>query len=68
MFSDSILVVSQIEGSFETRDHCMSQYLKLFGNLWADLQKVSVVRVPRSHNSHADSLATLASSLDDCIP
>ena len=24
--------------------------------------------MPRSHNSHADSLATLASSLDDCIP
>lgn len=27
-----------------------------------------MVRVPRSQNSHADSLATLASSLDDCIP
>ena len=48
MFSDSRLVVSQIEGSFEAKDHCMSQYLKLFGNLWADLQKISVVRVLRS--------------------
>ena len=68
MFSDSRLVVSQIEGSFAARDHRMSQYLKLFGNLQVDLQKNNVVRVPRSQNSHADSLATLASSLDDCIP
>ena len=48
MFSDSRLVVSQIEGSFGAKDHCMSQYLKLFGNLWADLQKISVVIVLRS--------------------
>lgn len=54
--------------SFEARDHRMSQYLKLFRNLRANFKKVSVVRVPRSQNSHADSLATLASSLDDCIP
>ena len=68
MFSNSRLVVSQIEGSFTARDQCMSQYLKLFGNLRVDLQKNNVVRVPRNQNSHADSLATLASSLDDCIP
>ena len=27
-----------------------------------------MVRVPRSQNSHTDLLATLASSLDNCIP
>lgn len=27
-----------------------------------------MVRVPRSLNNHVNSLATLASSLDDCIP
>lgn len=46
----------------------MSQYLKLFENLQANFQKVSLVRVPRSQNSHVDSLATLASSLDGYIP
>lgn len=45
----------------------MLQYLKLFRSLQADFQKVNVVRVPRSQNNH-DSLATLASSLDECIP
>ena len=46
----------------------MSQYLKLFGTLQACFQKVNVARFPRSHNSHADSLAILASFLDECVP
>ena len=33
IFSDSRLVVSQVEGSFEVRDSRMPQYLKLFGTL-----------------------------------
>ena len=33
VFSDSRLVLSQIEGSFEAKDYHMSQYLKLFGSL-----------------------------------
>ena len=48
VFSDSRLVVSQIEGRFEARDNRMSQYLKLFGSLWVNFQKVSVGKVPRS--------------------
>ena len=45
VFSDSRLVMSQIVGCFEARDYRMSQYLKLFGSLRANFQKVSVVRV-----------------------
>ena len=48
MFLNSRLVVSQINGKFEARDPHMSQYLKLFGSLRANFQKVSVFRVPRS--------------------
>lgn len=48
MFLDSMLVVSQIEASSEARDHHMLQYLHKFESLWANLQKVSVVRVLRS--------------------
>ena len=68
MFSNSRLVVSQIDRSFKARDHHMSYYLKLFRDLRSNLQKVSVVRVLRSQNCHADSLVTLASSFDDYIP
>lgn len=56
MYSDLILVVSQIKGSFKARDHCMLQYLQMFKSLRPDFQKVSVVRVSRSQNSHVDSL------------
>lgn len=35
VFSNSKLVVSQIEGSFEAKDSCMAQYLKLFRTLRA---------------------------------
>ena len=68
VFSNSKLVLSQIEGSFETKDACMQQYLKLFEALRAAFQKVSMVKIPRSQNSHVDSLAPLASSSDECIP
>ena len=48
VYSDSRLVVSQIKGIFEAKEYRMSQYLKLFGSLRVNFQKVSVVRVPRS--------------------
>ena len=68
VFSDSKLVVSQIEGNFEAMDSHMQQYLKLYGALQATFQKMSMVRIPRSQNSHADSLATLASSSNEYVP
>lgn len=46
----------------------MQQYLKLYGDLQATFQKISVIRISRSQNSHVNSLATLASSLDECVP
>ena len=68
VFSNSKLVVSQIKGNFEAMDSCMQQYLKLYGARQTAFQKVSVVRISRSQNSHADSFETLASSLDECVP
>lgn len=67
IFLNSRLVVSQVEGSFEVRDPRMSQYLKLFRTVQECFQRVSVARVPKGKNNHADSLATLASSLDECV-
>lgn len=68
VYSDSRLVVSQKEGSFEAKDCRMLQYLKLLQLLRSSFRKVSVARVPKSQNSHADSLATLALSSDESIP
>ena len=41
-FSDSHLVVSQVEESFEARDPWMAKYLKLLGMLLADFRSVKV--------------------------
>ena len=68
VFLTSKLVASQIEGSFKVKDSRMSQYLKLFEVLRANFQKVNMVRVPRNQNNHANSLATLTSSSDECVP
>lgn len=46
----------------------MLQYLRLFKSLHANFHDVNIVKVPRSQNSHIDSLATLASSSGDHIP
>ena len=61
-------MVSQIEGNFKAKDARMQQYLKLFRALRMAFQKVSMVKISRSQNSHVDSLAPVASSSDECIP
>ena len=61
-------MVSQVDGSFEAKDSRMVEYLKLVGQLMSEFHKARVVQISRGKIKHADSLATLASSMDDCIP
>ena len=68
VYSDSQLVVSQVEGIFEVRDPRMEKYLKLVQSLQASFGLVKVSLISRGSNRHADSLANLASSMGDCIP
>ena len=65
VYSDSRLVVSQIEGSFETKDPRMISYLKLVKQTMSKFQKTRLVQISQGQNKHADSLATLASSLTE---
>lgn len=67
-FSNSRLVVSQVERSFKAKDPRMAEYLKMVGALLAGFQQVKVSQVSRGKNSHADSLATLASFVDNFVP
>ena len=61
-------MVSQVDGSFEAKDSRMVEYLKLVGQLMSEFHKARVVQIFRGKIKHADCLATLASSMDDCIP
>jgi len=46
----------------------MISYLKEVGILKYQLKKVEISHISRGGNSHADSLATLASSMEDPFP
>ena len=64
----TLLVVSRIEGSFETKDPRMISYLKLVKQTMSKFQKTRLVQISQGQNKHADSLATLESSLAEEVP
>ena len=68
VYSDSRLVVNQVQGSFEAKDPRMMEYLQLVKQIMNWFKKVKVVQIDRGHNRHADSLATLVSSLTEEVP
>ncbi|KAL2237087.1 UNVERIFIED_CONTAM: hypothetical protein Sindi_0900400 [Sesamum indicum] len=63
IYSDSQLVVNQIQGSFETRDEKMAKYSLKAKNLLEKFEEASVIQVSRTENAVADQLAKLASSM-----
>ena len=62
IFSNSRLVVSQVNGELEARDVRMQEYLNQVKHLQFWFESFNLLHVPRSGNTHADSLATLATS------
>ena len=62
MFSDSRLVVGQVKGELEARDARMQEYLSRVKRLQPGFDLFSLSHISRSGNTHADSLATLATS------
>ena len=60
MFSDSRLVVGQVNGELEARDERMQEYLDQVKRLQSRFDPFSLLHILRNGNTHADSLATLA--------
>ncbi|KAI5337353.1 hypothetical protein L3X38_016624 [Prunus dulcis] len=67
IFSDSQLVVHQVNQDFTAKDASMTAYLQHARHLLATFHIHSINQVPRSENSHADALARLASALEQGI-
>ena len=63
MFSDSRLVVGQVKGELEASDERLQGYLNRIRNLQKKFESFDLQHIPRGGNTHADSLATLATSL-----
>ena len=62
VFSDSRLVVSQVKGEFKAKDERMQGYLSQVKCLQSMFESFDLLHIPRSGNTHVDSLAMLATS------
>ena len=54
--------MGQVRGDLEARDPRMQEYLGQVRNIREKFEVFDLSHVPRSGNTHADSLATLATS------
>ena len=68
MFSDSRLVVDQVKGKLEARDERMQGYLSQIKHLQKKFESFDLQHIPKGGNTHADSLATLATSSAQNLP
>ena len=68
MFLDSRLIISQVNGKLEARDKRMLEYLDKAKCLQSNFDTFSLLHIPRNGNTHADSLATLATSSSQSLP
>ena len=62
MFSNSRLVIGQVKGELEVRDERMQGYLSQVRHLQSGFESFTLLHALKSGNTHADSLATLATS------
>ncbi|XP_056691954.1 uncharacterized protein [Spinacia oleracea] len=63
IFSDSQLIVNQINGDYEAKDLKMTLYLEKAKKLTSKFKPFSIKQVPRDLNTQADALANLGSAL-----
>ena len=68
MFSDSRLVVGQVEGKLEAKDLRMQEYLNQIRHLRTGFESFALLRIPRNRNTHANSFTTLTTSLTQDLP
>ena len=68
LFSDSKLVVGQVKGELEARDPRMQGYLSQVRCMQTKFESFDLSHIPRGENTHADSLATLATSSTRSFP
>ena len=68
VFSDSKLVVGQVRGDLEAHDSRMQEYLCQIRIIQEKFEVFDFSHMPRSGNTHADLLATLATSSVQDLP
>ncbi|GFZ19945.1 hypothetical protein Acr_28g0006500 [Actinidia rufa] len=64
VFSDSQLVVNQVQGDYLAKDSRMIAYLGEVKTLSAKIKEFKINQIPREDNKKADALANLASTFE----
>ncbi|XP_056847422.1 uncharacterized protein LOC130498094 [Raphanus sativus] len=64
VFSDSQLIISQVQGDYQAKDLSMVRYLSVAKRLLDRFRHCKLTQIPREHNSKADALANLGSALE----
>ncbi|KAL0433990.1 UNVERIFIED_CONTAM: Ribonuclease HI [Sesamum latifolium] len=64
-YSDSQLIVKQVEGAYEAKEEIMIQYLQQIRELKASFDHFQIIQIPREENIKPDCLSKLASALED---
>ena len=60
--------MGQVKGDLETRDKRMQGYLSQVRHLQSGFESFNLLHIPRSRNTHADSLTMLATSSAWSLP
>ena len=68
MFSDSRLVVGQVKGELEARDTRMQEYFSQVRCIQTKFEFFDLSYISRNGNTHADSLATIATFSTQDLP
>ncbi|XP_056850784.1 uncharacterized protein LOC130500096 [Raphanus sativus] len=64
VFSDSQLIISQVQVDYQAKDPSMIRYLSVAKRLLDRFRHCKLTQIPREHNSQADTPANLGSALE----
>ncbi|KAL0392910.1 UNVERIFIED_CONTAM: hypothetical protein Sradi_2513800 [Sesamum radiatum] len=65
-YSDSQLIVKQVEGTYEGKEENMIHYLQQIEELKTGFESFQLIQIPREENVKVDCLSKLAGALEDC--
>ncbi|KAL5547064.1 hypothetical protein UlMin_006751 [Ulmus minor] len=67
IYSDSQLIVNQVNSEYQAKGEKMASYLEKAKELLGQFDTVTITQIPRNENTNADTLARLATGLEDSL-
>ncbi|KAL5563381.1 hypothetical protein UlMin_033128 [Ulmus minor] len=67
IYSDSQLIVNQVNSEYQAKGEKMASYLEKAKELLGQFDTVTITQIPRNKNTNTDALARLATGLEDSL-